>query len=160
MKFIIYALLYVSFIVPDLANIRKMYVDVAKSESNSKYFLEKMTGVSDSDDNILLAYKAASVLIYSRFEKKIKDKISSFKEAAKMLETTVYKEPENIEIRMIRLSIQENTPAITGYKKNIEEDKAYIIRHYHEQNKILKEYLRGFVLQSRSFSEKEKQFLK
>jgi hypothetical protein len=61
---------------------------------------------------------------------------------------------------MIRLSIQENVPGITGYKKNIKEDKKYLTAHYAEQSGALKEYLKDFVLQSKSFSEKEKQFVK
>lgn len=44
--------------------------------------------------------------------------------------------------------------------KNIKEDKKFITEHYDEQNSSLKEYLKNFVLQSKSFSEKEKQFVK
>ncbi|GAA6764110.1 hypothetical protein AAFH68_00380 [Flavobacterium sp. CGRL1] len=63
-------------------------------------------------------------------------------------------------MRMIRLSIQEDVPAITGYKKNIKEDKKFITTYYPSQSGALKEYLKDFVLQSKSFSEKEKQFVK
>lgn len=44
--------------------------------------------------------------------------------------------------------------------KNIKEDKAFITAHYAEQNTALKLYLKDFVLQSKSFSDKEKQFVK
>ena len=96
----------------------------------------------------------------SIFESIIGSKISRFKEGAKLLEATLKSDPNNIEIRMIRLSIQEDVPGITGYKKNIKEDKKFITAHYSEQNAALKEYLKNFVLQSKSFSEKEKQFVK
>lgn len=145
---------------PDLASIRKMYTDVSKSETNAKEFVEKLAGVSGNDDKILVAYKAASILLDSKFEKKLGEKIERFKEGAKLLESTIASEPNNIEIRMIRLSIQENVPGITGYKKNIKEDKKFITAHYNEQNGTLKEYLKAFVLQSKSFSDKEKQFVK
>ncbi|MNG13638.1 hypothetical protein D3C84_973270 [compost metagenome] len=107
-----------------------------------------------------MAYKAASILLDSKLEKKLKDKIDRFKEGAKLLESTIKSEPNNIEIRLIRLSIQENVPGITGYKKNIKEDKKHITEHYAEQNAALKDYLKDFILQSKSFSEKEKQFVK
>jgi len=145
---------------PDLASIRKMYTDVSKSETNAKEFLDKLAGISGNDDKILVAYKAASILLDSKFEKKLGTKMERFKEGAKLLESTVKSDPNNIEIRMIRLSIQENVPAITGYKKNIKEDKKFITEHYDEQNNSLKEYLKNFILQSKSFSEKERQFLK
>jgi hypothetical protein len=161
MKLLLTLLLWVNFVgTPDLAAIRKMYTVVTKSESNAKEFTEKMVDVSNNDDKILVAYKAASILLDSKNEKKLGDKIGRFKEGIKLLESTIKSEPDNIEIRLIRLSIQENVPGITGYKKNIKEDKKYITAHYATQNAALKEYLKDFVLQSKSFSEKEKQFVK
>lgn len=161
MKLLLSLLLWFSFVGnPDLASIRKTYPDVNKSEANAKSFVEKLSSVSNNDDKILVAYKAAAILLDSKFEKKLKEKMNRFKEGAKLLESTIVSEPNNIEIRMIRLSIQENVPGITGYKKNIKEDKKYITTHYSEQNTALKEYLKDFVLQSKSFSDKEKQFVK
>lgn len=161
MKLLLTLLLWVNFAgTPDLAAIRKMYTDVAKSETNAKDFTEKLSGISNSDDKILVAYKAASILLDSKFESILGNKISRFKEGAKLLEATLKSDPNNIEIRMIRLSIQEDVPGITGYKKNIKEDKKFITTHYAEQTGALKEYLKDFVLQSKSFSDKEKQFVK
>ncbi|RXM48526.1 hypothetical protein [Flavobacterium sp. YO12] len=161
MKLLISLLLWINFVgTPDLASIRKMYSDVTKSETNAKEFTQKLSGVSNDDDKILVAYKAASILLDSKFEKKLRDKMDRFKEGAKLLEATIKSDPNNIEIRMIRLSIQEDVPGITGYKKNIKEDKAFITAHYAEQNTALKLYLKDFVLQSKSFSDKEKQFVK
>jgi len=161
MKLLFSLLLWINFAAnPDLAAIRKMYPDVAKSEANAKEFTDKLAGISNSDDKILVAYKAASILVDSKFENLIGSKISRFKEGTKLLEATLKSDPNNIEIRMIRLSIQEDVPGITGYKKNIKEDKKFITTHYAEQTGVLKEYLKDFVLQSKSFSEKEKQFVK
>lgn len=161
MKLLITLLLWMNFVgAQDLTAIRKLYPTVTKSEANAKDFTVKLANVSNDDDKILVAYKAASILLDSKFEKKLQAKIDRFKEGAKLLESTIKSEPNNIEIRMIRLSIQENVPGITGYKKNIKEDKKYLTAHYAEQNAVLKEYLKSFILQSKSFSDKEKQFVK
>ncbi|KAF2511284.1 hypothetical protein [Flavobacterium foetidum] len=161
MKLLVSLLLWINFAsTPDLASIRKIYPDVAKSEANAKEFIDKLAGISNNDEKILVAYKAASILVDSKFEKKIGEKIERFKEGAKLLEATIKSDPSNIEMRMIRLSIQEDVPAITGYKKNIKEDKKFITAHYAAHTGALKEYLKDFVLQSKSFSEKEKQFVK
>ena len=161
MKLLLTLFVWINFVgAPDLSSIRKMYTEAPKSEANAKDFVEKLSGISNTDDKIMVAYKAASILLDSKYEKKLGEKISRFKEGAKLLESTITNEPNNIEIRMIRLSIQENVPGITGYKKNIKEDKKYLTTHYAEQNGPLKEYLKDFVLQSKSFSEKEKQFVK
>lgn len=161
MKLLVSLLLWINFAnTPDLASIRKIYPDVAKSESNAKEFTEKLSSVSNNDEKILVAYKAASILVDSKFESIMGSKISRFKEGAKLLEATIKSDPSNIEMRMIRLSIQEDVPGITGYKKNIKEDKKFITTYYPSQSGALKEYLKDFVLQSKSFSEKEKQFVK
>lgn len=161
MKLLMTLFLWVSFAgTPDLASIRKMYSDVAKSEANAKDFVTKLSGVSNNDEKILVAYKAASILLESKFEKKLGEKIERFKEGAKLLEATIKSDPSNIEMRMIRLSVQEDVPGITGYKKNIKEDKKFITTYYASQGAALKEYLKDFVLQSKSFSDKEKQFVK
>jgi len=161
MKLLLTLLLWVSFAgTPDLASIRKMYSDVAKSENNAKEFVAKLAGVSSNDDKILVAYKAASILLDSKFEKKLSQKMDRFKEGAKLLEATIKSDPSNIEMRMIRLSVQEDVPSITGYKKNIKDDKKFITTYYASQGAALKDYLKDFVLQSKSFSEKEKQFVK
>jgi hypothetical protein len=161
MKLLFSLLLWINFAgTPDLGAIRKMYASVTKSEQNAIAFSDKLADVSDNDAKTLVAYKAASILLVSRFEKKLQAKMDRFKEGAKLLEATLKSDPTNIEIRMIRLSVQENAPGITGYKKNIKEDKQYLTTHYAEQNSVLKEYLKDFILQSKSFSEKEKQFVK
>ncbi len=35
-------------------------------------------------------------------------------------------QPDNIEIRFIRLSVQKNAPSFLGYNKNIKEDQLFI----------------------------------
>lgn len=161
MKLIISLILLVGLMSnPDLATIRKIYPTASNSETSAKDFNSKLVGISDADENILVAYKAASIILDSKYEKKLSAKMNRFKEGAQLLESTLKKEPNSIEIRMIRLSIQENVPGITGYKKNIKEDKKYILAHYNDQNTALKEYLKNFILQSKSFSATEKQTIK
>ncbi|MGO4772818.1 hypothetical protein ACEN2I_14245 [Flavobacterium sp. W22_SRS_FK3] len=161
MKLLLTLVLWINFVgAQDLASIRKLYPTVTKSEANAKEFTAKLTNVSNDHDKILIAYKGASILLDSKFEKKLQAKMDRFKEGAKLLESTIKSEPDNIEIRMIRLSIQENVPGITGYKKNIKDDKKFLTEHYNEQSNSLKEYLKSFILQSKSFSEKEKEFVK
>ena len=84
----------------------------------------------------------------------------TFKEGVKWIEFAITKEPNNIEIRLVRLSVQENVPGITHYNKNIKEDAAFITYHYKEQSGAMKTYIKDFILQSKSFSDTEKQNLK
>lgn len=53
-------------------------------------------------------------------------KLSSFKNGKINIEQAVSLEPNNVEIRFIRLSVQKNAPAFFGYRTNIKEDEEFI----------------------------------
>jgi hypothetical protein len=140
---------------PNLAEIRKAFPTAANSEISATAFVAKLADVA-TDDKTLVAYKGASITMISKFKKKVSDKISTFKEGTKLIESAVASEPNNVEIRLIRLSIQENVPGIVKYKMNIKEDAAFILKHFKHQNNALKEYIRSFIVHSKSFSAEEK----
>jgi len=140
---------------PNLAEIRKAFPLAATSEISAKAFASKLSDAT-LEDKTIAAYKGASIALLSKFKKKVAEKISTFKEGSKLIELAVANEPNNIEIRLIRLSIQENVPGIVKYKMNIKDDAAFILKHFKEQNNTLKDYIRSFVIQSKSFSADEK----
>lgn len=158
MKLFLSIFLFISFSnTPEIADIRKLYTTVVISESNAKEFASKLADVEKEDNKTLVAYKGASIVIMSRYKKEISEKSKSFKEGAKMVEFAVASEPKNIEVRLIRLSIQEKAPKIVNYNKNKKEDKAFLLDHYKEQSGNLKAHIKNFMLQSKSFSTAEKQ---
>lgn len=145
---------------PEIAEVRKLYTDAAKSESNSQAFSAKLASVSDNDENkTLVAYKGCALTLKSKFSGKLSEKISFMKEGAKLIDAAAAAEPNNIEIRMIRLSVQESVPRIVNYRANKTEDKAAIIRLFKDSGD-LKEYIRNFISQSKSFTAAEKKALK
>lgn len=158
MKLFLSIFLFISFSnTPEITEIRKLYATVVISESNAKEFASKLANIEKDDNKTLVAYKGASIVILSRFKKLISEKSKNFKEGAKMVEFAVACEPNNIEIRMIRLSIQEKAPKIVNYNKNKKEDKEFLLDHYKEQSGNLKAHIKNFMLQSKSFSTAEKQ---
>lgn len=158
MKLLLSICLFLSFSnIPEIADIRKLYPTVVISEINAKEFASKLANIEKENNKTLVAYKGASIVIMSRFKKEISEKSKNFKEGAKMIEFAMESEPNNIEIRLIRLSIQEKAPKIVNYNKNKKEDKVFLLDHYNEQSGNLKAYIKDFILQSKSFSTAEKQ---
>jgi hypothetical protein len=82
------------------------------------------------------------------------------KDGATSLEEIVKNNPNNAELRVIRMSVQENVPKIVGYNKNLKEDKTFLINNYSKQNSDLKSYIKQFANQSKTFSGTEKASLK
>lgn len=145
---------------PSITEIRKLYTTANNSESNAKEFASKLSEVDKEDNKTLVAYKGASLTILSKLEKKASDKSKKFKEGSSLIEYAVANEPNSIEIRMIRLSIQENVPKVVHYSGNKKEDKKFLLDHYKEQTGALKTYIGDFISQSKSFSQTEKQLVK
>lgn len=140
----------------NLQSVREQYI---VSNSNSKAaneFKNTMAKYQNSKESVLRAYYAASIILVSKFETKLKVKKETFKNGVTLLEAEIRNNPNLTELRLIRLSIQENVPKITGYKKNINEDKQIIIKNYNSQEASLKEHIKKFVKQSKSISETEK----
>jgi len=160
MKTVFLALFLVFFGNPSITEIRKLYAAANNSESNAKEFAQKLNEVSKEDNKTLVAYKGASIAILSKLEKKVSDKSKKFKEGAGLIEYAVTNEPNSVEIRMIRLSIQENVPKIVNYRANKKEDKKFLLDHYKEQTGALREYITDFISQSKSFTEAEKKSVK
>lgn len=145
---------------PSITEIRKLYTSATSSESNAKEFATKLSEVTKEDNKTLVAYKGASLTIVSRLEKKGSDKSKKFKEGSSLIEYAVANEPNAIEIRMIRLSVQENVPKIVNYRGSKKEDAKFLSEHYKEQTGALKTYIGNFIVQSKSFTATEKQLVK
>ena len=93
----------------------------------------------------------------AKFAKARSDKKEFFKEGISLIESAVKADGSNIEIRYIRMSVQENSPRFLGYHKNIDEDKEFILKNYKTISSTeLKELVKDFVLKSENFSETEK----
>ncbi len=54
-------------------------------------------------------------------------KYSTFNRSRTRIENLILKNPNNVDLRYIRLVIQENVPLVLGYKSSIKEDKVFLI---------------------------------
>ena len=56
-------------------------------------------------------------------------KLTTFKKGKKNIELAISKEPENVEIRYIRFSVQKNAPSFLGYNNNLKEDRDFLVKN-------------------------------
>jgi len=141
----------------DVSTVRNAYKEAAQDSSKIEAFSKLLTNVSKNDDVTLVAYKGAAIALLARNEKRIKDKKDLFVEGISYVEYAIEKAPNNIEVRFIRLGIQENTPKILKYKGDIEEDKQFILKQFKNiSSSNLRHHIKDYILQSKSFSDEEK----
>jgi hypothetical protein len=142
----------------ELTEIREAYVNAPRNKEVTMKLSDKLSSVSKKDSPVLVAYKGAVLTIKAKFAKGKNNKKELFKEGAELLEYAVKTSPNNIEIRTLRLSIQENTPKFLKYHKNIVQDKQFILDHFKGIASMAeKVFVRSYVLQSEGFSDSEKE---
>ena len=141
--------------------LKKLRVDYPKANldkeiTNTLY--ETLSSITKEDNKTIVAYKGAIATLKAKFAKGFRDKKKFFKEGAELLDFAITSEPKNIEIRCLRLGVQENSPKIVGYKKNIEEDKQYLLDHFASVTDVdLQKFIKGYVALSAAFTDAEKQ---
>lgn len=153
---ILVASLFLFVASPELSEVRKQYTNAIDSKANAEKFYKLLESVSKEDSKTLVAYKGASIALQAKFSPKKEDKKRQFIGGTQLLEFALKNDAKNLEIRLIRLSIQENTPKIMKYKGNITEDKQFIVSNFSKQNNSLKEFVKLYLKQSKVFSAEEK----
>lgn len=156
-------LIFLSFVAAsissDLSELRKLYPKAADNKENAETFFTKSAQINSADP-IIVGYKGVSFTLKAKYEKELAKKKSSFKKGAEMLEESIQKAPENIELRALRMSVQENAPKILNYNKNLEEDKKIIKSNFSKNKSEVKIFISQFIAVSKSFSEEEKKTYK
>ena len=141
----------------DLNTIRDGYKEAAQDKTKVSSLNTQLASVTKKNKPVLVAYKGAGIALKGRYSKKIKDKKQFFVEGVTLVEFALKKAPNNIELRFIRLGIQENTPKLLKYKGEIDVDKDYILSHYKTvKSSNLKKHIKEYALQSKVFSVEEK----
>ena len=155
--FLLFVLSNVSF-TPDLDQIRKEFKLATNNRESALALRKEPESVSQQDNMVLVAYKGAVMALSAKYTRENMERKNLFKDGVSLLEYAVSQKPENIEIRCLRFSIQENSPKFLKYKSNIQEDKAFILNQYENTNsKAVKDFVKSFVLQSTEFNTEEKQ---
>ena len=101
------------------------------SEEVSKTLISKSkTAYETTKKPIYEAFWAVGNFFMAKHAVNPISKYSYFNRGKKLLEDAVKKEPNSIEIRMMRYISQEKTPKFLGYNENMKSDKEFILKNY------------------------------
>jgi len=93
------------------------------NEDEELTFIEKYHG--DLNPSVQ-AYICAVEMKQAEYSFNPMSKLRIFKKTKNKLEELILNNPKNIDLRYVRLLLQEKTPELLGYKNNIEEDKLFL----------------------------------
>jgi len=126
--------------------IRESYKTCNQSKEHAEAFYELTKQSLGNKGAIYRGYHGAALALKAAYGWNPITKLSFFNKGKKMIDQAILSEPDNIELRMIRLSIQSNAPKMIGYYENIEEDKKFILDNISKVSaNDLKEYVKGYI---------------
>jgi len=108
----------------DLEILRANYQKAISDKKLCQTMIENLN--SEKENSVKLAYLGAFQTIWAKHTISPISKFNTFKKGKKNIEEAVKLDPDNLEIRIIRLSVQSNCPSFLGYRNSIEEDKRMI----------------------------------
>jgi len=124
-----------------IQDIRRLYLESSKNDSK----LDSLNHLLEEKKNkttTLSAYYGASLLLKSKYLKNPFKKLKFFEKGKDIIENAITKEPTNIEIAVIRYSVQKNSPRFLMYNKNLIEDYKFITTNINSiKDKKLKKYI-------------------
>ena len=129
--------------INNLDQIRKTYLESAKSEENIQKLISKCEDYKSKNDSIIYAYRTVADLMLIKYKYNPFYKLKLFTEYSRKLDLIVKNNFTNIEIRFLRYCVQKQTPRFLGYNDNLELDYQFIIQNIDIHSKELQEYIRS-----------------
>lgn len=150
-------ILYVFFgsFTVDLPTIRAYFVQAQESQAATEKLYKELAAYSQHDP-VVLAYKGASQTLKARLLKDRSAKKVLVVQGIQLLERSVEAAPEEVEIRLVRLAIQEHAPKILKYKGHMAADKQMILANFATQPTAVRTIISQYAAQSKYFTAAEK----
>ncbi|GAA0723375.1 hypothetical protein GCM10009430_26750 [Aquimarina litoralis] len=146
-------LLFTSFTTTtDIVEVRNLYRYAKDTKENTEKFYKATQNTDYQGNPVLSAYHGCALTLKASYADRTGEKISFFRKGKKLIEAAIEVEPDNIELRMIRLSVQTSAPRITRYNKNKDEDKSFLTNNIEKvSSPKLKKFIKGFMSTSEAF---------
>ncbi|WP_245553874.1 hypothetical protein [Cytophaga aurantiaca] len=140
----------------NMITIRNLYYKASLSKEDSETFKTTVTSIQNPTESIK-GYIAVSHMIEAKYVYNPYTKLSYFNKGKVLLENSINIEPNNIELRYLRICVQTSAPSFLGYSNQITTDKTFILQKYSLVNDAdLKKRIKDFMLQSGLCTEQEK----
>lgn len=141
----------------DLSAERKLYISAHKNEQAAQEFLKLTRSDKDTISPVHVAYRGAALMVAAQFADGIGGKLKLFRQGKNLMAQAAEEAPESVEVRFLRMTIQENAPSILMYNDDLQQDKDFILGHFSAvRDAGLKSMIRLHASTSSLYSEEDK----
>lgn len=142
---------------PDITELRALYYQSATDKAAADKLLELLSKVDAQSGELLICYKGVAEMMQAKYTISPISKYRRFKKGKQFIESAVALDPENLEIRFLRFTIQTNLPAFLGYNDHIKADKKILMKNLDQlHDKPLKQLVINYLSASKNLTERER----
>ncbi len=148
----------------EIQDIKKALIRAVESPVVTDSLYNKLIS-KKSKDALIIAYVGTLEALKAKHSWNPYNKIKYVAQSRSTMKISVDKEPDNLEIRFMRFSIQHYTPAFLGYSKELGEDRKAIVANFRSKtfglaDAALIQSIAGFMIKSKRCSASEILLLK
>lgn len=150
--------------LPPISEIRAQFLASVEDEKLTKYLIKELDCEKSQLLPIYLGYLSASQALLAKHSWNPYYKLEYLQKSMNILQSAIAKDPQNIELRFLRFSIQHYIPSFLGMSKNLLEDRDMMIDQIKRKNFIpedsqLVKNVIGFILESQRCTDPQQKFL-
>ena len=127
-SFLLTSMLLTSLNNSDMNEVRTNFNLAVQDKNIWKKMMEKLEQYNEKS-SVYLAYLGGYQTIWANHVFNPLSKLATFKNGKNNIELAISKEPENVEIRYIRFSVQKNSPSFLGYNSHLKEDRDFLVKN-------------------------------
>ena len=143
-----------------LHDVRLLYEKSATDDSSCEKLMHLLENYDEANNPTLAGYRASATMMMANYVFNPFTKLSYFNKGKKLLEKCIEADPDNIELRYLRYTIQCNAPRFLGYNESISSDKDFLLNGFsYLKAAQLKEMIISYLNTSDQLSLAEKQKL-
>ena len=109
----------------DISEVRELYLSAYASENDCNDFGNKLNN-TEKKSILIKGYKGCFYFIKCQFIKNPFKKLKYFDKGKELLESAIKEDPQSVELKFLRYSIQKNLPRFLLYYENIEKDLNFV----------------------------------
>ncbi len=110
-----------------LSELRRLYSQAEESSTKTELFLRALKHFENQSSQVVVkAYQAAGVALRAKESWFPFEKLSLIRESVELFKKAVALDPESVEVRFVRFSIEVNTPFVLGMSQHLQEDHSFI----------------------------------
>lgn len=107
-------------------DLRTTYFKAVKSEQATQRLFKMCEGQTDTE---CIVYRGVAFTLKANYTYNPFKKLEFFNQGTELIDLALKLEPKNVEFRFLRLTVQEGSPSMLGYKDQISEDRKFVVNN-------------------------------